>query len=356
MLARARILLRYPIFVASRAVLTPHEYQDGKYRIRVHAPVMSSTASAGHVPGSPLRPDMIETVMVPADPQAEVDNILLGGRRTVASDLLVIDFFSETFDRRPRENPLEDGDPSGKVILETVNRWLAKMRVISRSGNLVPLDPFGVNWVLNYLTDDGQPLAVQEGLLRTFVGSGRKLGVTGMDAGAWDDSWNLPTYYDPPVWDVLHLDAVNLLPAVGPAIVLAYAALETFIAQTIDALAPSAGINPDFWKWTTNRDPWTQNPSVADQFDVLLKVVCGHSLKEDNRLWERFQEIRKARTSFVHEGKAMVGPVEVSIEKVHELIGACGEILDRIEEWMPEAMRRPRLTRPGGLEISYRIL
>jgi hypothetical protein len=45
-----------------------------------------------------------------------------------------------------------------------------------------------------------------------------------------------------------------------------------------------------------------REPTVEDQFSVLLSVLVGHSLKDNARLWERLVNLRDARNSFVHTG------------------------------------------------------
>jgi len=62
----------------------------------------------------------------------------------------------------------------------------------------------------------------------------------------WDEVFSLATF-EIPVWDDLRLDAVNALPSIGTAIVLAYASLETFIARVLDDLAVRSSIPPTLW-------------------------------------------------------------------------------------------------------------
>src|SRR5205814_156284 len=159
--------------------------------------------------------------------------VTMDGAPTIPADLLLIEFSADTFDRRPRTG-LTDGEPSATKIVDIANAWLARFRVLSRGSNVLPLRVDGTNWVIDYMSDDGEPRADRKGLQRRQMGIAYRFRLVGLDLGAWEDTWTLPADYAPPVWDVLLLDAQSLLPAVGPAIVLAYSALEVFISEALD--------------------------------------------------------------------------------------------------------------------------
>src|SRR5262249_10800817 len=76
-----------------------------------------------------------------------------------------------------------------------------------------------------------------------------------------------------------------------------------------------------------------------------LEVFTGKSLKRDRKLWEAFQNLRSARNSFSHGGKAVIGKgasaKEVTPEKAAELVGAANAIVDWCETLLPAAVRRP---------------
>ena len=119
----------------------------------------------------------------------------------------------------------------------------------------------------------------------------------------WDEVFELPFDYEPPSWVPLLLDAQDLLPRIGPAIVIAFTALEVAVSKLLDDLADSSPIPEDIWRWINSRS-LDQQPSLVDQFGDLLRILTGHSLKDDNALWESFLNLRRARNTFVHDGVA----------------------------------------------------
>ena len=152
----------------------------------------------------------------------------------------------------------------------------------------------------------------------------------------------LPVDFDIPVWDALRLDAQGALPSVGTAIVLAATSLEVFISTLLDKLAAKKGVSEHLWTWITDRNGRIlQQPSVEEQFDVLLREFSGHSLKEDAALWEAFRNLETARNTFVHEGTARVGSAAITKEEAGKLVMQVDSIIARVREWILEDIRWP---------------
>src|SRR5262249_13656712 len=159
-----------------------------------------------------------------------------------------------------------------------------------------------------YTNDDGSELEAQEGYRRRRGSLQFHWSFIGISPEVWDNIFCLPPEFEVPVWDGLRLDALAALPSVGTAVVLAATSLEVFISTLLDQLASKRGLSENLWTWVRDRDGRTlQQPSVEEQFDVLLKELTGHSLKEDAVLWEAFKNLKSARNSFVHEGTARLG-------------------------------------------------
>jgi hypothetical protein len=153
----------------------------------------------------------------------------------------------------------------------------------------------------------------------------------------------------------MHLLAA--LPSVGTAVVLAATSLEVFISTLLDQLASKQGVSDNLWKWIRDRDGKAlQQPSVEDQFDVLLKEFTGHSLKEDAVLWEAFKNLKSARNSFVHEGTARIGNNALTKDDAHVLVGRVDGIIGRIREWIPENIRWPVPQVNVNLEWSQMLI
>jgi hypothetical protein len=103
----------------------------------------------------------------------------------------------------------------------------------------------------------------------------------------------------------LLLDAVGLLPDIGPALVLAATSLETLITDALDELSAGASAVPQsLWMWINDRGDYRKEPSVLEQYDALSKVFTGRSLRDEIELWE---------APFVHGGKPPIERREVPL-------------------------------------------
>ncbi|MGD1070644.1 MAG: hypothetical protein ABSB15_10935 [Bryobacteraceae bacterium] len=91
---------------------------------------------------------------------------------------------------------------------------------------------------------------------------------------------------------------------------------------------------------------------MSEQYDVLLKFLTGHSLKEESELWASFQNLKQARNRFVHEGLASIGKVPVDAAKAEELVRSAPKIIARIREWLPEDIQRRTFDPSVRVEIT----
>lgn len=158
-----------------------------------------------------------------------------------------------------------------------------------------------MSWSVDYLTDSGEAFERRDGFVR-----GR--GAAGIDVE--QRAWIAPELWTglqtvtiaPPIppSDELLLDAREAWRHVGASVVLAAAAIEHRIATALNILAR---LKPDvvsaaMWEWLNDRDDYRKEPSVEEKLSDLLKLLVGHSLKEERALWESYSELRKARNSF----------------------------------------------------------
>ena len=116
-----------------------------------------------------------------------------------------------------------------------------KKRVgISRRGPRANSGPFGSlqikplvierdPWRLRHLTDDSEDVEVEEGKLRGRAKGASTVGYATFTPEAFRMIAKRPDTAEPYVWDQLLLDARDLLPDIGSATVMAFAALENFI-------------------------------------------------------------------------------------------------------------------------------
>jgi hypothetical protein len=228
-----------------------------------------------------------------------------------------------------------------ELVQRSANSFITRVRYVTRATHVHALRWPYVNWRLRYLSDDGSELPEQAGLVRGRGSSGFRLSIAAVGPEAWNHVHSLAHDYSPPAWDTLRLDAKDVLPDVGTSVVLAATCLEVFIAHTLDALAERSALPPDFWQWINGRGDWLREPTTAEQFDALLKLFVGHSLKEDPKLWEGFKNLKSARNSFVHEGVARIGGKTVSSDDSLKLLVKANEIIARLREWIPNDLKWP---------------
>jgi hypothetical protein len=275
----------------------------------------------------------------PATPQV-TPLIEIDGTPVVECDAIAVEFHAVDLDRTPgRSGPLIE------LALSVVNDFINRIRVLTRASHLRPLEFESTSFHLAFLDDARERLPKEEGKVGGVGKVGFRLRHVAITPDAWRAIAELGAY-EPPPWDILLLDALDLDTDIGPALVLAAAAVETRIATALAVLAEGK-MPEELWEWIAKRDgDYTKTPSVREQLDVLLAELAGKSLKEDQRLWEGGVHLRDARNSFVHQGQALIGkrpPTSVTRAKARELVVIASEIIDFVEALLPAAERRPRL-------------
>lgn len=350
MIARLRVLLPFALSVPHGDELKPHEFSLGEYRVKVYPPCQAAInlADTEAVSPVPVR-DLLEQLR-PAEPQDVFDSIRIDGVPTIQANLLQIDFLKADFDRRrltaSRPEDFETiGDPPLRLAFWLANSIVTRIRLLTRGSQVKTLSPEKTFWRLDYLNDDEGKLPYSPEFARRRLGAFGTWRVTALTSTIWNKVQALPADFKAPTWDNLLLDAEALLPDVGASIVLAYAALETFIAWALDQLASLARMPPDLWKWINARDRRDKEPSVTEQFDQLLRIFTNKSLKGENELWEAYRNLREARHSFVHEGKCVVGGEEITPQRATMLLQGAKAIIDWVERLLPHQLHRPKLER-----------
>lgn len=330
MLARFHVLLPFWITVKAGEEFPVYEYEDQGYRVRVFPPARSD---------QPDPPDRIENLRIDDTPAVRVD-------------ALRIDFQKDAFDRGKELR----FDPPHDVVGRAINSFLIRLRYVARAAIVRPIDYPRVTWRIRYLNDDESELALDEALVRGRGGLAYSLSWVALSRAVWDDIYELPLNFEPEPWEELLLDAQADLPRIGPAIVLAATALEVFIAQALDRLAEKEGsIQTDLWRWINDRGDYLREPKVEEQFDVLLRLFTGQSLKNDSRLWDAFKNLKNARNSFVHEGRAKIGGAPVSAETARVLVAAAAEIVTTVRGWLPTELHWPVFNHTVKIEATMRL-
>ena len=352
MIARVRILLPFTLSVRQGDRLKPEEFAHGDYTVRIWPPCVAAVDLRETQPVSPVPIRNVLENLVPGENQVATTSIRMDGVPTIQANLLQIDFTKPEFDRRRLTRPVvidefeQHGDPSMQLAFAVANSFMARVRAVTRASQIRRISPRMTFWRLDYLTDSEEQLPLNPALFRRRQGAPFSFRVTGINEHIWTKTQALPPNFELPTWETLLLDSEALLPEVGPAIVLAYAALETFITWALDVLAPTVAMPNGLWGWINNRGDWYKDPSVSEQFDRLLQILGNRSLKEDNRLWESLMNLKKARDSFVHQGKPVVGGRDLASEQAAGLVAPAKAIIDWVEELLPAAVHRPKLEKP----------
>lgn len=301
--------------------------------------------------------DILEQ-LVPVDPPEVNSSMLINGIPTIQANMLQVDFHKDDFDRRPLD-PQSGvvGDPSDELIFELMNGVLSILRSVTQASGVKPLTSDDTHWRLDYLTDEFEELPHDGVNIRRRFGATFRWQVCAVTQEVWDKVQTTDPERRPPNWEILILDAESLLPDVGPSLVLAATTLETLISITLDHLAAESDLPTELWQWINERGgDYRKEPSVGEQFDILLKVLANKSLKEESRLWEGFQNLRNARNSFVHEGKATIGRQEVTKDQAYDLVGRAKEIVSWLEPLLPSDWHRPILNTNIELELTKMIV
>lgn len=329
MIARLFVALPFHIAVPEGGQFRLFTYEDDGYKVTVFPPCRTDTPAQGEAP---------EAVSI-----NEAPAFIANG--------LKIDFQKDHFDRSTGGPE----DPPADVVRRAVDSFLERLRFVTRAQQISQLRWPYVPWRIRYLNDDESEFAEAPGLVRGRFACAFSVSVVGVNPDVWEQIHTLFPDVVTPSWDTLRLDAVAALPHIGTAIVLAATSLEVFIAEVLDGLAAKSPIPPDVWAWLNKRKDFLKQPSVEEQYDSLLHLLAGHSLKEEGTLWEAFMNLKTARNTFVHDGVAAVGGSPVSIEKAGQLIAATDLVIKWVRQWLPKELKWPEFEPKIQLTVEKQI-
>lgn len=329
MIARLYVHMPFALTVPSEDQFRLYEYDDGGYIVTVFPP--------GRSDASPSLDESLE--------------VRINGLLTFEADTLRIHFRKESFQRDRNGDVL---DPPVDIIEKAINSFLLRVRHVTRSPRVHPLDG-SFSWRIQYLNDDETDLPKDDNLYRGKGGIHFSVRPNPLTPSVWEDVNSLPADYSPPPWEELILEAHGELPRVGPAVVLALTALEVLIGHILNELAQRSSMPMGLWNWINDRNDYARNPSLSDQYDFLLHVLTGHSLKEEAKLWESFKNLSTARNKFVHEGIATIGDIKVSPKTAEDLVTSAAKIIAKVHEWIPEQVKWPVFEHRWNIEVRKRI-
>lgn len=327
MIARLRIWLPFALTIPEKEQYSVYAYELDGYRISTYPPTRSERA----------------------DTYSDIDCIRIDNRNAYRADVLRIDFQKESFDRTEGH----EIDPPRIFLQSVINDFLARLRFVTSASQVKPIEFPNLSWNLQYLSDDESELPEEKGKIRDGAARPLRASYLALTKEVWEDLHSLNPYYDPPVWNTLLLDAKSLLPEIGPAIVLAFTALEVFISRTLDQIVAPNTQHGALWAWVNGRGS-LKDPSIEEKYDFLSRHIIGNTIKDNNELWEAFKHLRKARNSFVHDGIARVGNETVNIEKARYFIAKANEILDFLKAALPPEYRSPEFQHQANIQYSFK--
>lgn len=306
MIAHIRILLPEPLHVTTAEEFSPHEFVVGEYHVTVFPP---HRAKAPIGTADPL--DFDERLD---------DSVVVDDRPSIRGDVFAVIFRAPEFARANNA-----AEPAVEIGIQLCNRFLRAYRIFARAQDISLIDPARAYFSLEYRADDNTALPQIDGLRR---GRGRSLHPTPGVHALSRELWTLlgpamsVEVADPA--EELLLDAVALLPQAGPALVLAYTAIEVHVARALNVVATPSDFRKD--------------RSVKRRLGRLMSVL-GRADFQDSPLWERLVSLNVARNAFVHEGA-----ITVTLAEASQLVVDVERILDWIDEALPQHARRPKVT------------
>ncbi len=307
-----------------------YEYNDSGYAIRIYPPIRTENTGG----------------------QDHEDQLLINETPSFCANMLRIYFKSDSFDRSMDV----ECDPPYPLIARTINQFLSKLRFVTGNSNIHPIDFPHAAWRLSYFNDDESKLPREKGLVGGHFSRGLSFSYTAMNSDVWEDIWKLPLDYVVPAWESLLFDAQRSAPEVGATIVLAAAALKAFISYVLNELSSDSTVPGQLWEWITQRQIRYKEPSIEEEFDILLKSLSGTSLKDNPELWEAFRNIEQARDSFVRDGIAQIGLNPVSPDDVRRLLQSTAEIISFIKDKLPESLHWPQYDHSLKITVAKPVL
>lgn len=330
MIAVLHVKLPFELLIPEGMQYILRTYQDDGYSVQVGVPARSDSPNRENTP----------------------DSVLINGKKSFQADILTITFGRESFNRELGA----EVDPPYDLINRAIASFLGRLKYASRAPQIQTIElPEGV-WTLTYLNDDGSELEKHEGLKHGHGVDEFSFSWIACDPTMWEIIHLLPVDFSPPEWRTLLTDAAGALPHIGTAIVLTATSLEVFIAELLNRLQARSSLPDNAWSWVNDRSNRQSNPTVEEQYSVLLSIFCGKSLKDETALWLSFKNLKTARNTFVHAGAAVVGGNRITTAQAREYIALAESIIAKIRNWIPDEMRWPVFEHQVDLQIFKTLL
>ena len=350
MLARFRVLLPVAFNIPFDAKLETVSFDFKGYRATIYPPTQANVDSSvadvtSDIPFLDAIANLDAAILT-----TPTKAIKVNGKETIKANLLQIDFIGIRDFDRPRG--VGQTDPPVDLFFELANKLIQKIRSLGSLPNVRILTTNNaLGWRIEYLTDEGNQLEKDPEKSRSVQSGVTRWRTNVITQELWKIAAQDFCDFEPYVWDSLLLDAHAQPDDINAAIVLANAALESAIDFVLEVLAREAAIPQYSSNWLINRSgDYIRQPSLKEKFSELLFLLSGHSLERDDKdLWESFIDLKNARNSIVHKGKAVLKKGKKTAERQidaslgKELLGKTKEIIDWLEALLPDDARREKL-------------
>ncbi len=273
----------------------------------------------------------IYLMLTPVQQERIYPFVRMDGQFVKHANLLQIDLVGRNFRRDAGAVP----DPSDTVVEQVVMNVIARLRYTIGAPPVREFRLVDTFWTIRYLADDGSELVEEEGLVRGRVHAPFRFQFTGLNEASWEHVTSLTFDFQPQIWERLYLDALFLLPEVGPALTLAISAIETATDQMIEHRLQGQ---------PTEAERLIAANRLGQRLDRVAKQVAGISLKSDPPVWEAFDRLRRARNMAAHEGRPVLDGVVVTDIVAQEMILAIRPVLDWVEHLIGPDFRSHRDT------------
>jgi hypothetical protein len=328
MLARIAVHLPQPLWMQESARFDAFAAHVDGEDVVIHPPLQCAFE---------VRPDQdgifnaheIYAMLTPVHKERTYPYVRMDGHLVKHVNLLQIDIVRRDFRRESGDSP----DPSHTFIERLVMNVVARLRYTLGAPTFREFRLTEAFWTIRYLADDGAELPEQVGLVRGRMHAPFRFQFTGLDDSSWTRVKALAFTFQPHLWERLYLDALFLLPEVGPALTLAISAIETATDQMIEDRLRAA---------PAEAERLIAKNSLGQRLDTVAKKVAGVSLKDDPSLWSAFDRLRRARNMAAHAGEPLLDGVLVTHTIAQEMILAIRPILDWLEGLMSPQFKSHR--------------
>lgn len=328
MIARIAVHLPQSLWVQQSAKFEAFSAEVDGERIVVHPPLQCSFEVRPDLEGN-FNVNDIYRMLTPVEAERIYPFVRMDGELVKHANLLQVDVVGRDF-RRAAGTPL---DPRQDFVEGVVANIVARLRYTIGAPTFREFRLGETFWTVRYLCDDGSDLPEERGLVRGRLQAPFRFQFTGLDSSSWTAVKNLSFGFRPHIWERLYLDALFLLPEVGPALTLAISAIETAADLMIQHRLASR---------PSEAEKLIASNRLPNRLDKVVRQIAGVSLKEDRALWSAFDRLRRARNMVAHEGKPILDGVLITDDLAQEMIFAIRPVLEWIERLMAPAFQSHR--------------